>query len=310
MEQTEKNIPEQQERSSFFEAYRQTLAAVLRHPATWLLTLLWLATAAYLFSIGRATIPNALLVLSPLILVLLTLPLTHGAPPAPWEAPIASSRSQLWMQSGFTLLCLLLVSTLSFASNIHSALPWLTAYAAFSHNNTLFRSGIALVLEAALPLGFVLQRGVRWRELGFQRGYHLWQVTLLWSALPAIPLLLAIIGGRVTLLTALLRIGIAFLLGALPEEIGVRGVLLTRLMRLLGTGWGIAVTSLLFGLLHFGLDVAQAGSTAVLPILALALYAQMSGGIFFAIVFQRTRSLFPAMVSHALSDALALSSLF
>jgi hypothetical protein len=52
MEQIESAPTVQKKQAGFLAAYREILPAVVRHPATWLLLVLWLASTAYLMAIG------------------------------------------------------------------------------------------------------------------------------------------------------------------------------------------------------------------------------------------------------------------
>ncbi len=80
---------------------------------------------------------------------------------------------------------------------------------------------------------------------------------------------------------------------------------MTRLNRLLGTGWAIAISALFFGFLHIGTDLFRSGSPSILVVLALAIYGQMAGGVTFAVLLQRSGSLVPGIITHSLGDVIA-----
>lgn len=92
-----------------------------------------------------------------------------------------------------------------------------------------------------LPLGLIRLLGVSWRELGIGRGYHAFRVAAVGCSAP-VGLLAVFFALRHFTLPALgTALGKAFLIAALPEEALFRGVLVTRLVRLLGVQWGIAL---------------------------------------------------------------------
>jgi membrane protease YdiL (CAAX protease family) len=78
---------------------------------------------------------------------------------------------------------------------------------------------------------------------------------------------------------------------ALAEEIFFRGALLSLLSQRLGAGWGLLLSSLLFGLLH--LDPAQGGAAAVL-------------GLYLGALTLRTGSIHAAILCHGLNNLMAI----
>lgn len=87
--------------------------------------------------------------------------------------------------------------------------------------------------------------------------------------------------------------GAALLLGGLPglaEELFFRGWVLRRLELAQGRGVALAMSSLLFGLFH--VEPIHASAAAVM-------------GLFLGWVVLRTRNLWPAIVAHAVNNALA-----
>ncbi len=61
MKQVDHTLAVQEKQGGFLDAYRQVLPAVIRHPATYLLTLLWLLATIYLFAIGKITLTGIFL---------------------------------------------------------------------------------------------------------------------------------------------------------------------------------------------------------------------------------------------------------
>ena len=88
------------------------------------------------------------------------------------------------------------------------------------------------------------------------------------------------------------------LVAAIPEEVLFRGVLLTRLVRLLGAQWGIALALGIFAFIHLETDPHRFGS---LP-LALMVLTQAILGLLLITVFVRTRSLWSGIILHTILD--------
>ncbi len=286
------------QRLGFLDACRQTLPPIFRHPATWTLTALWIVATIYLLALGKATVSQILISLISIVPILLVIPLTQGAPPAAWEEPATYSRSKLWWQTVLTVLSLGMVTLVVVMGSLSQSSPLFAALHA-----PLLQILITLIFEIALPVGLVVWLGVRRREMGFTKGYRTWRTTAILSALPVLLIVIGVASGKISLLSVIVRTILLILVAGLPEEIGVRGVLMTRLIRLAGTGWGIAISALIFALLHIGTDIVQFKSAAFPVILAAIIFGQMGGGIYFAVAFQRTRSLIPGVISHALTDA-------
>ena len=107
------------------------------------------------------------------------------------------------------------------------------------------------VLYAVLPGLALFLLGARPRELGFARGHCVWRVAALWSAIPLVIIAVDVATGRSV--DALVGRTVQTTLHSGPfEEFLFWGALFTRLARLLGDGWGLALSSLAFGLLHVG----------------------------------------------------------
>ncbi len=159
--------------------------------------------------------------------MLLTIPLTQGAPPAAWKIPVPYSRTRLWLQGGLALLSAMFIALLALLGNLHISIPLLTPFYNFISANALIGIISILFFEIVVPLGLALLLGARRREMGFQKGYHTWRVTALSSAFPALLLVIAIVQGKLTLLAVLGKIVLVLLIAALPEEIVMRGVLMT-----------------------------------------------------------------------------------
>jgi hypothetical protein len=89
-------------------------------------------------------------------------------------------------------------------------------------------------------------------------------------------------------------------LGPLVEELLFRGVLLSALLRQWAAGWAVAVTSLLFVLIHLPGMNLQWYALPDLLLLALAL----------AWIRLKSGSIWPAVLTHAINNALAVTVWF
>lgn len=187
-----------------------------------------------------------------------------------------------------------------------------------------------LIVFVAIP--FLLFRvifGYRWRDFGLQSaglralaGNHL-PVVLVLSA--AILLFQYFLGGGATPLrrgefnASQLAIGLPlcfawlFIEAGLVEEFFFRALLQARL-----AAWfkseisGVALMALVFGLAHApgfilrgaGLEEAIGANPAAADSIAYAIVVLSVGGIFFGIVWARTKNLFAVMFIHAATDLL------
>ena len=160
---------------------------------------------------------------------------------------------------------------------------------------------VHLVTQIALPLLVFLMLGYRPRELGLRlKGW--------WLALP-----LAILAFLMRWLAdgspiPPARFLPAFLfnlgIGGLPEEFWARGLMQTRLERVLKGAWrGALVAAALYGLMHAPAYVRAYGSDWP-RVLAACLGRQGLMGVAFGYLWLRTRSLAPGALWRAFADAI------
>ncbi|MBP2017814.1 membrane protease YdiL (CAAX protease family) [Symbiobacterium terraclitae] len=88
-----------------------------------------------------------------------------------------------------------------------------------------------------------------------------------------------------------------FLQNGFSEEFLFRGALQTRLSQLLGDGWGLVLASLVFGIVHLGLNTKSLGGD-YLAGLAASVVFQATSGLLFGLTFMRTRSLIAPTEVH------------
>ena len=176
---------------------------------------------------------------------------------------------------------------------------------------------LTLCCAATITVAFIMRRwGAARAEggaggLGFThpQGRHIATATILGLAAPLLGGLLtqflagnhevtqsvADIAGKAHLGMRIALLPVVVLVGPLVEEVLFRGALLSALRTRLGDGWAIALSALIFGLVH-------------LPDLAWLWYAVPNlvlVGVFCAWLRVRSRSIWPAFVVHAVNNSLA-----
>jgi membrane protease YdiL (CAAX protease family) len=291
------NVP----RSRVLTGDRAILSSWFRRPAVWLFAALYVSGASvYLLLGGPAALVKPLgFLISYALIVLVTIACTTKAPAPAWAEAAPYSRRQLWWQLGAALLFWLLEIGYSFLLfGLVQTLP--TRYRPLL---ALGNVGVLLLLNVGLPLLIMRRLGVPWNELGFGRGYRVWRVMGISCFLPIVVLVIqALIGrGLADIGSALLQV---LLQAAFVEEVFYRGILLTRLIRLVGTSWGIVLAALIFGAAHAALNLSQGGDLAAG--FAQMIVAQATFGLVAAVLFVRTRTIWAGVAFHALVDGTGL----
>jgi membrane protease YdiL (CAAX protease family) len=272
--------------------------ATVRHPAAWLFAALYVLAVVYLIAAHHANLLLiALIQLLAIILPLLIVwPMTTNAPPAAWEVAPPTTRLRLWLQ----LVLPLIVTGLGLLAFYALAAPFVRKLPIPAVVITL---PVALLIEIVIPLVVVVALGASFREIGFGPGYRSWRVGGALVLLNLLLIGLILVAGWSTPTVVLLGTIPSFLTAALPEEILFRGIVMTRLSRLFGTGWGISLSSLLFGLYHIGTNMAGRDLGTAL---ALCIVSQAIGGLGFAILFLRTHTILAVVLAHGMGDTLGL----
>lgn len=263
--------------------------ALARSRAAWSFAAVAVSAALLVAATGRAVDllpglePLALLLLAGLVVV----PLTAGAPEPAWRMAEPRSRAALWAPVAVSIAY---AGVVPVAATMAARAPLV---------------GQLVVLgQAVLPLATALLAGARWPELGFGRAYR---------ALPTAALLIGplLAAGAALQAAGVIAFGavtggaITYLLyGAIPEEVHLRGVLMTRLDGQVGTGWAMVISSLLFGLSHVTANVGYWGGPPWPVAAALGVVFEGTLGLGLAAVFLRTRSLPAAIALHAALDGL------
>jgi membrane protease YdiL (CAAX protease family) len=279
--------------------YQRAFFDVLTSPACWLfITIYLLALLLYIPAGGAIAGLQSHLYFHPfyLLTIIILLPLTSNAPMANWKAKAEYSQCNLWWQTIFVLFIIALLIAYSFwlfdffvpqrplleqhYYLLALLIPWFTP---------LILSGLLLIITHLL--------GVPWNELGFGRGYRSWLISGICGLIS-----ICMIFRNTTLTNFFASLPDYFLMAGFPEEIIFRGILLTRLIRLFGTKWGIVLSSLVFGIVHMAANLSY--DSNILLSLCVAILEQTTTGITLAIIFVRTRNIFAGVIFHTLLDAI------
>lgn len=280
--------------------YRVALLPLWRSPAAWIFGAAWLFSASYLLltGYGADVLPSLGLLLMVMVLSLLTLPLTRGAPLA---SPSATPRVRVWVQLAIVLVFVLFTGyrglLLNGAVSVKpGSLPLVTPLIVFLARFPL--DVINPLLYCVLPLLFFLLAGLGLREVGFAPGYRTSAVTLLWVTPLLAVLIVSLLGGA-----RLPTLGLALLHNSLRngffEEFLFRGALLAVLVRLLDRRWSIVLSALLFGLWHLATNTVGFGGN-FLAGAAFGVVDQAVIGLGLALVVSRTHNLLASSVIHVL----------
>jgi membrane protease YdiL (CAAX protease family) len=286
-----------------FAASRAVFRRLVRSPALWLFIVVYLVALILYIPVGGNG--YGLLVLLSFMLyyvlaAILVFRLTAGAPSAAWEEAAMAPRARLWVQLGVITLFLVLYAALTVAIFSPESLPGLGPFLVQNNELTILLAFAGVPVVCLLPLVILRLLGVGFREMGLGRGYHAWRVAAIGCSVPACLLVVFLALGHFTPLALGKEVIQVALFTAIPEEVLFRGVLMTRLARLLGAQWGIALAVGIFALIHLATDLHQYGS---LPLaLVLMVLTQAAAGLLLITVFVRTRSLLSGVVLHTILD--------
>lgn len=170
--------------------------------------------------------------------------------------------------------------------------PGLPGYSVSSASRSLF-----LVLGAAVALLVAVGALRRWDAAGFTRPSRWRALGLYWLpvALLAAPF---VAGVRLPPLSAIGLLAVAYLATGVYEEGLWRGVML-GILRPLGAGRAVIISSVLFGLGHLGNAMLRGGMS---PMIAAQAFGAAVGGVGYAALRLRTNTIWPLIVIHALHD--------
>ena len=318
--------------------YQDILHRLLRSPAVWVFSGIWvlsvltLALTGYLeYMLGAVGCLGIALFIG-LVSVALTAHAPAQAPSTEQTQAPTFGRKWLWAQLAVLLIFLIFTGFRVVIGNYPAAtwlaqLPLVGPLAVFTLKLPFLAGNSALnallhpltpnpqlavtyilmnlTLYVVFPLLALLLLRARLSELGFGRGYRSWTVLAVVCFLPIVALLVNLASGPGTL--GILSISFVYnlLVAGFPEEVFFRGALLTRLSRLWGSEWGVVLSTLVFGLWHFGLTMRNTNGN-ILAAIALSIALQGMIGLWFAILFVRTRNLLAPVVVHTLWNVLGL----
>ncbi len=299
----------------------EALRPALRSSAAWTFAAIWVISAGYLAITGHA---GTLLQWSGMLIqwlgiligfglfILLTVGLTAGAPQRASETEHGTRSTLLWLQVALVVAVIALIGQRGMvfhevAPPILEHIPLWSPFVQFLEEagNRLGQAGylrnpnylVNPVLMFVVPLPLLLLLGARWRSLGFERGHRTWRVVVLWSIGYVGYWLFNLITGT----WSVGRLGHTLLSKTMQngffEEFLFRGVLQTRLSRLISPSWALVISSLGFGLWHIGVRAEQLGGD-LLAGAAMSILMQGSAGLAFGVIFLRTRNLLACSVIH------------
>ncbi len=300
---------------SFLQTIRdEALRPALRSSAAWTFAMLWIISATYLawtghtgislFALGKITVV--------VVFTILTVGLTASASGRPDNAQQATRSTRLWLHLALVVAVIALTGQRGMVFHgvtpaMFNHIPLWSPFVQFLEGagQRLGQAGylsnpnylVNPLLMFVVPLPLLLLLGARWRSLGFERGWRTWRVVVLWSIAYVGYWLFNLITGA----WSVGRLGHKLVSNTMQngffEEFLFRGVLQTRLSRLISPAWALVVSSLGFGLWHIGLDAKYLGGD-LLAGAALSILSQGSTGLAFGVIFLRTRNLLACSVIH------------
>lgn len=276
-----------------------------RLPFVQLFAILCLVSALYLWLQGY-TILLGLVAAGAVVWGILTwmsVRVTESTPPA--EPIVSAGRDHLWLQIGVILL---------FAALANQPLPL------WGYLVERLRALGEQILPVAwvggpgnaianpvqyfvIPFLVLLLLGAKPAELGLQWGYRTWRVCLVWLLLPLLVWIGLLAMGQLPLQTLARRLIGNALQNGFFEEFLFRGALQSRLSPVIAPGWALVVQALLFGLWHVEANLRMF-SGDWWGALAWCIVSQAVIGLFFGLLFQRTRSLIAPAVAHVIINAI------
>ncbi len=292
----------------------EALRPALRSSAAWTFAAIWVISAGYLTFTGHATTPLVGLGIfaGVGVFTVVTVGLTAGASERPAKAQDATGSTLLWLQVVLvgTVIALAAQRGMVFSGvtpAMFNHIPLWSPFVQFLEEagNRLGQAGylrnpnylVIPVTSFVVPLPLLLLLGARWRSLGFGRGHRTWRVVVLWSIGSVGYWVVKLITGT----WSVGRLGHTLLSNTMQngffEEFLFRGVLQTRLSRLISPSWALVVSSLGFGLSHIGFDPEQLGGD-LLAGAARSILIQGSIGLGLGVIFLRTRNLLACSVIH------------
>ena len=184
--------------------------------------------------------------------------------------------------------------------------PWLQKTVPNPTLQELVRLPVLTLFYAILPLLLVVKRnGWAWKDLGFTLHTQSKEVSFFAVTVGAVTGLVAFLTGKSNMGFEAIAPGALILLiynNAILEEFFYRGVLQAKLERGVGQMGAIVWGGILFGLKHLALDITTLFDSGGILAVFLALMLQTLSGWLLGIIYMKTRSLWPGIVSHYLGN--------
>lgn len=290
---------------SFRQNVTDQFSAVTRSRAAWCFATVWIVSALYLLIAGYGDMVLFRLVylLALLLFCAITVSMTQDQP----HETETGARRRLRLQAA--VVGVFILFTLYDGLQFHGVVPesesipiWSPIRQSLERLGGQWFGNDGYVANPAayfiIPAAALLLLGARPQGLGLGRGHRVWQVTLLWVSLPLIMLLVALLGGQLTIQRLFGRLASNFMQNGFFEEFLFRGALQTRLRKLTTPAWALVLQALIFGLWHLGLGYSETGGSDLLAAAASTIVAQASLGLAFGMIFERTRNLFASSAFH------------
>lgn len=289
----------------------------LRHPACWGFAVCWLLSAIWLLIAGHGVLVITRAGMGTVLLVMIAVTCRFTEPPPTQIPPDRRLRGILWLQLAL-LAAVVIITTwtgLAFHRVIQGPISipiWTDLVDWFGQlgERSLSPEWVggpynALANPASyflIPLALLVPlTGLRY--LGFGPGHRTLRVTLIWCAVPILAILYFLVSRQLTVSSLGGRLISHTLQNGPFEEFLFRGAIQTRLTMLLGPAWGIAASSLAFGLWHVGLGFAETGRHSISEALAGAVLWQAMIGLGMGVIYHRTRNLVASSVCHVVFNS-------
>ncbi len=293
---------------------KQTINDVLKSRATWFFVVIWIASIIYLLITGNGVTGSSAFALGVLVFSVITVALTQDQP----ETQTSETKKSIlvWAQILVVLFFILLTGYRGYVFNMMPGrsvqIPiwslfadWFSDLGGRYLSNFVDHSpGIAAANFAGyflIPFILLLLFGARISELGFGKGYRVWQVVALWVSIPIIFFVMNILNGSTTPVQLARMFSGNLLRNGFSEEFLFRGALQTRLKQWMSSDWALVTQALAFAVWHLGADTQFMGGD-VLQGLALGIASHSMMGLALGIIFQRTRNLIAPSIVHVATN--------
>jgi len=293
---------------------KQTINDVLKSRAAWFFAAIWTASIIYLLITGNGVTGSSAFALGVLVFSVITVALTQDQS----ETQTSETKKSVlvWAQILVIAFFILLTGYRGYVFNMMPGrsvqIPIWSLFAdwfgdlggRYLSNFVDHSPGIAAANFAGyflIPFILLLLFGARISELGFGKGYRVWQVVALWVSIPIIFFVINILNGSTTPIQLARMFFGNLLRNGFSEEFLFRGALQTRLKQWMSSDWALVTQALAFAVWHLGADTQFMGGD-ILQGLALGIASHSIMGLALGIIFQRTRNLIAPSIVHVATN--------